>query len=388
MKWKIKLASVFVLIFLIANFASGMKINNEGPFVKLNNGKIWYVGGNGPGNYTLIQDAIDNASAGDFIFVFSGTYYERNIKVTKSLNIIGEDKNNTIVDCQFEGYPFGIFAQNVYLSGFKLLNSGKEITWQYPGVFSKSNDIIIENNIISNMKGAGVCVWDERHNNIIRNNIISKCSNGVILRYESFENDIYDNSLFDNNYGILFNSGDANAYNNKIYDNDFGMYLTHISNSNINNNQIFNNGEGIVIGPDCSENIITDNNVNNNNVGIQIKKQKNNILIKSNIIHDNSIGVMFSDDCENAEVSLNEITNNELGVLASWNSNNNIISQNNLIGNNNNAKFEIFSMKNIWNENYWDRPRFLPYIIRGSLGIFLIPWINFDWNPAREPYEI
>jgi pectin methylesterase-like acyl-CoA thioesterase len=33
-----------------------------------------YVGGSGPGNYTSIQDALDNASTTDTIFVYSGTY--------------------------------------------------------------------------------------------------------------------------------------------------------------------------------------------------------------------------------------------------------------------------------------------------------------------------
>ena len=37
-------------------------------------GNWFYVGGSGPGNYTDIQDAIDNASDGDTVFVYNGTY--------------------------------------------------------------------------------------------------------------------------------------------------------------------------------------------------------------------------------------------------------------------------------------------------------------------------
>ncbi len=33
-------------------------------------GNWLYVGGSGPGNYTKIQDAIDNASDGDTVFVY------------------------------------------------------------------------------------------------------------------------------------------------------------------------------------------------------------------------------------------------------------------------------------------------------------------------------
>ena len=33
-------------------------------------GNILYVGGSGPGNFTSIQDAVNNASEGDTVFVF------------------------------------------------------------------------------------------------------------------------------------------------------------------------------------------------------------------------------------------------------------------------------------------------------------------------------
>ena len=56
-------------------------------------GNTLYVGGSGSGNYTKIQDAIDNASDGDTILVFSGTYYE-NINIQKQLLLKGIDEYN------------------------------------------------------------------------------------------------------------------------------------------------------------------------------------------------------------------------------------------------------------------------------------------------------
>lgn len=35
-----------------------------------------YVGGAGPGNYTTIQTAVNDANPGDSIFVYSGVYNE------------------------------------------------------------------------------------------------------------------------------------------------------------------------------------------------------------------------------------------------------------------------------------------------------------------------
>ena len=44
----------------------------------------------------------------------------------------------------------------------------------------------------------------------------------------------------------------------------------------------------------------------------------------------------------------------------------------------------------VWSENYWGRPRILPKPIFGIMviGSVPIPWFNFDWNPAQEPYDI
>lgn len=60
-------------------------------------GNWLYVGGSGPGNYSRIQDAIDNASDGDSIYVYSGIYYEF-INIEKALTLQGQNKDTTIID--------------------------------------------------------------------------------------------------------------------------------------------------------------------------------------------------------------------------------------------------------------------------------------------------
>ena len=54
-----------------------------------------------------------------------------------------------------------------------------------------------------------------------------------------------------------------------------------------------------------------------------------------------------------------------------------------------------FFNKDRFRENYWSNsifPGIFPKIIHGILEImrttFTINWINFDWNPARSPYDI
>jgi hypothetical protein len=45
--------------------------------------------------------------------------------------------------------------------------------------------------------------------------------------------------------------------------------------------------------------------------------------------------------------------------------------------------------------NYWGQPRTKPYPIYGKIygkiGPFYriaLPWVQFDWHPAKEPYDI
>lgn len=66
------------------------------------NGNILYVGGSGPGNYTKIQDAINNSSNGDTVFVYdeSSPYYE-NIVINKSMKLEGENKETTVIDGKY-----------------------------------------------------------------------------------------------------------------------------------------------------------------------------------------------------------------------------------------------------------------------------------------------
>ena len=71
--------------------------------------------------YNTIQSAIDDADNGNTILVSNGTYNE-NVDVTKSLSIIGENKNTTIIDGGGAGNVVAIEANNVNISGFTIKN--------------------------------------------------------------------------------------------------------------------------------------------------------------------------------------------------------------------------------------------------------------------------
>ncbi len=117
---------VFGIIFLFVGSSaiSAFNVNTTNDSKPINRGYL-YVGGSGPGNYTTIQSAIDNASAKDTVYVYSGVYYE-NVDINKPINLIGADKNTTIIDGNQEG-PHGsnieITADSVIVSNFTFLNT-------------------------------------------------------------------------------------------------------------------------------------------------------------------------------------------------------------------------------------------------------------------------
>jgi len=94
MKKKIIIAFGIFILFLVTYINPSVAVYS---IKKPIDGNTLYVGGTGPGNYTKIQDAVDNASAKDIVYVFNGTYNER-VKIYNSLKLIGEDRNNTIID--------------------------------------------------------------------------------------------------------------------------------------------------------------------------------------------------------------------------------------------------------------------------------------------------
>jgi len=174
----------------------GISENTTYDFV-LTPGKTLYVGGDGPGNYSKIQDAIDDAGDFDTIFVFdySSPYYEH-VKIDKRINLVGEDRNTTVIDGDSSGDVVYVTADWVNISGFTIRNGDD-------GILIRSNHNTVSDNIISNNSDGihyhnSICnkiignvisnnwrgVFGNGNNHIIKeNNIISNKYDGIYLMY-------------------------------------------------------------------------------------------------------------------------------------------------------------------------------------------------------------
>ncbi len=303
-----------------------------------------YVGGSGPGNYTTIQSAIDDANDSDTVYVYDDSSpYQENLFVNKSINLIGENRDTTVVFTIATWSAVLISADHVKMSGFSILSRGGMLLTAAIDIrsnFTTINDIYITDN-----KWAGIGIWG--FNNTIKNNII--------------------NSNFF--YGICLLVCNSNT----------------ITGNNISNSMC---GIGVFL---SNNNKIMDNDISNNGYGIFFNGSGNNIISNNNILEDynNGIGLMDSD---NNDISYNTIEKCECGIDFRY-SKSNTITKNNFLKNNRHAYFE--NCRNKWKNNYWNRPRLLPKLIRGTISIhpswpfqdIIIRWVNFDLRPALKPYD-
>jgi parallel beta-helix repeat protein len=128
-----------------------------------------------------IQQAIDNASAGDIVEVHSGTY-QGNIYVSKALTLQGEDTGNglPVVDAGGHGSAITLMANDTILKGFRLTNSG-HCGCGNAGISVKSGNNTIAKNIIYGNK-YGIYVSNREINNTF---ISNKLTGNDITSYDS-----------------------------------------------------------------------------------------------------------------------------------------------------------------------------------------------------------
>ena len=334
---------ILLFIGISINTSTGYGVNKKSVY-PISNGNTLYVGGSGPGNYSKIQDAIDNASLGDTVFVYSysSPYYENvYIKYDKTINLIGENKYFTVIDGNKSGHVVRINGvEGVTISGFTIRNSGEG--------------------------GSGIENYGGGEYNLIEGNIFSQNYNGY-NQYGGYRNIIRDNKFHNNTYRGIWVGYDLESCfeGNHIFGGVYGMRFGRSSASDIFNNTILS----------CSE------------AGIWINLC-NGIEVLGNKLNNNKYGILSTGDSKGLKISSNLISANKYGIHLEGTSYS-IVKKNNFIGNEPSASFG-YSFLNRWSRNYWDRPRLFPKPIFGTIGIPSkeIQWINFDWRPALKPYDI
>jgi parallel beta-helix repeat protein len=280
-----------IFLFIGSGVQSAMADIKYEPFKPLSEDKTLYVGGTGPGNYTKIQDAIENASDGDTVFVLNGVYFE-NININKfGLNLIGENKESTIIDGRNKSFVIQIEVGYSYvnITGFTIQNAGGKIG-SYSGIVIFSSYNNITGNIIKDNLYYGI--WIDTHynaySNVIKKNIIIDNKFGGIFLDWSYPNSIFNNIILNNTYyGIYIGYSILPCSNKNFITFKSGSIISKDYWSYVNRNIIRNNLIGIEIegrgGIEVTENIIEDNKAGISLVAPYLINCGRNFFYKNNI---------------------------------------------------------------------------------------------------------
>ena len=197
-----------------------------------------------PVDFPTIQDAINHANPGDVIYVYNGTFFE-NIIVNKSVTLIGQSIDSTILDGNGSGSVITITASNVMVKGFTIKNSGLNV--DDGGIListPSSNNVITGNKIIGNNYGIwlymstrntvsdnlilgnrkGIALYTSSENILVNNVISENVAAGIEMCF-SHINEISGNIISHNNYGMSILRSINNIYHNNFIENDVDVQV-------------------------------------------------------------------------------------------------------------------------------------------------------------------
>jgi len=208
---------------------------------------------NGNGDYTNIQEAINDAVTTDIIEIKEGIYKENNLLIDKKVTITGEDLSNTIIDCSGET-GFILATTYIELNNLKITNAGEytiKVTEESDGciisncaidkygadtgIFIGASSVVVANCNVSGFDSTGIGINVPQSNNIIEGCTIQGFDIGIMVLRNAHDNKILNCNIINNQAGIDFR---INAHDNivsecNIYSNTKGIYTWQSSNYNL-----------------------------------------------------------------------------------------------------------------------------------------------------------
>jgi hypothetical protein len=341
------LSIIFVSMLLLLTCVSYTTAQNEN--------KIIYVDDDEGAEYTNIQEAIDAAIDGDTIFIRNGIYEpSTNIHVYKELIIIGETTEGVHIEHETGSEELSIRAKNVEINSISFRNFRITNQGIYDHAIITNNVFIIDN---EEKHWNPEVIYIAGENNEISNNIMTFTGTydsknpkaGIFMQ-------CYQSTITNN---IITGIG---THTTGLFILDRSYWVDElVKGKNIIEGNTFSQlGSGILLSP-------------------TLRPGYNSRIIYNNFI-DNDDNALFIISLP----SVIDIIENNIRRLIYF-----------VESSDTDDSFRADWSLNYWDENYWDDHDDGPKIIKGSIqsaGLvnqffhYFVPWISFDWHPAKEPF--
>jgi len=226
-----------------------------------------------------IQEAIDDPDTlnGHTIWVGEG-YYEENVVINKSINLVGENKDRTWIDGEMEGDAVRIIVDYVNITGFSITGGDGH-----------------------NLEDAGVAILSDFNN--VSGNVFEDNDNAIFLYPSANNNVIKDNEIWDNSDGIRLNSSSDNVIHNNAIWNEGITLFKNCYNNTVSNNLIQACDTGLYLYSSDQNDILNNNFFANRMQGVRLRRSNNNTLMGNTIyywLYNDSIGIdLYSSDFNN-----------------------------------------------------------------------------------------
>jgi nitrous oxidase accessory protein NosD len=257
-----------------------------------------------PDDFSTIQDAVEYAAEWDTVFVKNGVYTvddNTTLVIDKTLSLVGEDPENTVILGAFSMYPendvaIRVAAPSVTISGFTIKDCPVAIAIaNYYAEPYPSGCRIVNNNIVNNSEG----IRPQRNDVFISGNNITRNKAGITG--SSTENVfITGNNITDNQYyGINIGmSRNVTICGNNISGNGGGINLIYYGPYDVYGNNITHNDWGIRFAEGCQNTTVYGNKITQNVVGVVLLIFPNGGDVAVSGVGNTVFGNLFVDNSE------------------------------------------------------------------------------------------
>ena len=312
-----------------------------------------------------IASALAKAAPGDTIRLAGGTYRE-NIVVDVPVTLTS-DRGATIRG-GYQGNVVHITAAGTVIEGLHIAEAGPHLTKDMACILVEADDVTIRNCTVTESLH-GIYVKGGNRVNIRGNTIEGRLDlieadrgNGIHL-WNSIENRVIDNEIFNVRDGIYFSFADSTEIeHNHIHHVRYGLHYMYSNDNSFFDNLFENNVAGAALM--YSEDIVFARNSFVHCRGFRaygiLLQSMSRVTMRGNLILDNSRGI-FMNNTDSSLIELNDVVDNDLAVQLNGGCDGNRFVRNNFINNLSDLLLDVSDRETQWADvdggNYWSSYR-------------------------------